>query len=208
MIKLDLQSRVPLYEQLQEQIIRLSLLGVLEENEQLPSVRSLAREVGVNPNTVAKAYQELERQGIIYTVSGRGSFVSPNVLSLQSPRQAALDEVFEALDKALSRGIAPEEVLEQVKLHLNNHHKEQIAQMVSRYKLKLVMLIREMKQKKCHLKVMEREVLQMEVVQSQEKVIQGKTQLHKILVIRKMENNQGELEEAIINKQKMKLYLN
>ena len=121
MIKLDLQSRVPLYEQLQEQIIRLSLMGVLEANEQLPSVRSLAREVGVNPNTVAKAYQELERQGIIYTISGRGSFVSPNVLSLQSPRHAALDEVFEALDKALSRGIAPEEVLEQVKLHLNNH---------------------------------------------------------------------------------------
>lgn len=121
MIKLDLQSRVPLYEQLQEQIIRLSLMGVLEANEQLPSVRSLAREVGVNPNTVAKAYQELERQGIIYTISGRGSFVSPNALSLQSPRQAALDEVFEALDKALSRGIAPEEVLEQVKLHLNNH---------------------------------------------------------------------------------------
>ena len=121
MIKLDLQSRVHLYEQLQEQIIRLSLMGVLEANEQLPSVRSLAREVGVNPNTVAKAYQELERQGIIYTISGRGSFVSPNVLSLQSPRQAALNEVFEALDKALSRGIAPEEVLEQVKLHLNNH---------------------------------------------------------------------------------------
>lgn len=121
MIKLDLQSRVPLYEQLQEQIIRLSLLGVLGENEQLPSVRSLAREVGVNPNTVAKAYQELERQGIIYTVSGRGSFVSPNVLSLQSPRQAALDEVFAALDKALSRGIPPEELLQQVRLHLENH---------------------------------------------------------------------------------------
>lgn len=121
MIKLDLQSRVPLYEQLQEQIIRLSLLGVLEENEQLPSVRSLAREVGVNPNTVAKAYQELERQGIIYTVSGRGSFVSPNVLSLQTPRQAALNEVFEALDKALSRGIPPEELLEQISSYLKNH---------------------------------------------------------------------------------------
>ena len=118
MIKLDLQSRVPLYEQLQEQIIRLSLLGVLGENEQLPSVRSLAREVGVNPNTVAKAYQELERQGIIYTVSGRGSFVSPNVRSLQSPRQAALDEVFAALDKALSRGIAPEKLLQNIQLHL------------------------------------------------------------------------------------------
>ena len=56
--------------------------------------------------------------------------------------------------------------------------------------------------------MVKKEVLQMEVVQSQEKVIQGKTQLHKILIIRKMENNQGELEEVIINKQKMKLYLN
>ena len=67
MIKIDLQSRTPIYEQLQEQILRLSLLGVLDQNEQLPSVRALAREIGVNPNTVAKAYQELERQGIIYT---------------------------------------------------------------------------------------------------------------------------------------------
>lgn len=89
MIKLDLQSRIPLYEQLEEQIIRLSLLGVLDEHEQLPSVRALARDVGVNPNTVAKAYQELERQGIIYTVTGKGSFVSPDVLSLEQPRKAA-----------------------------------------------------------------------------------------------------------------------
>ena len=93
MIKLDLQSRIPLYEQLEEQIIRLSLLGVLDEHEQLPSVRALARDVGVNPNTVAKAYQELERQGIIYTVTGKGSFVSPDVLSLEQPRKAALEEV-------------------------------------------------------------------------------------------------------------------
>ena len=93
MIQIDLQSRVPLYEQLQEQIIRLSMLGILDENQQLPSVRALAREVGVNPNTVAKAYQQLEQQGIIYTVSGRGIFVSPDLLSLQSLRQAALQEV-------------------------------------------------------------------------------------------------------------------
>mgnify|MGYP000791057374 FL=1 len=106
MIQIDLQSRVPLYEQLQEQIIRLSMLGILDENQQLPSVRALAREVGVNPNTVAKAYQQLEQQGIIYTVSGRGSFVSPDVLSLQSLRQAALQEVLDAVDKALSRGVS------------------------------------------------------------------------------------------------------
>ena len=78
MIQIDLQSRVPLYEQLQEQIIRLSMLGILDENQQLPSVRALAREVGVNPNTVAKAYQQLEQQGIIYTVSGCLLYTSPS----------------------------------------------------------------------------------------------------------------------------------
>ena len=114
MIQIDLQSRVPLYEQRQEQIIRLSMLGILDENQQLPSVRALAREVGVNPNTVAKAYQQLEQQGIIYTVSGRGSFVSPDVLSLQSLRQAALQEVLDAVDKALSRGVSPQQLLDAI----------------------------------------------------------------------------------------------
>lgn len=114
MIQIDLQSRVPLYEQLQEQIIRLSMLGILDENQQLPSVRALAREVGVNPNTVAKAYQQLEQQGIIYTVSGRGSFVSPDVLSLQSLRQAALQEVLDTVDKALSRGVSPQQLLDAI----------------------------------------------------------------------------------------------
>ena len=120
MIQIDLQSRVPLYEQLQEQIIRLSMLGILDENQQLPSVRALAREVGVNPNTVAKACQQLEQQGIIYTVSGRGSFVSPDVLSLQSLRQAALQEVLDAVDKALSRGVSPQQLLDAIRQQLDS----------------------------------------------------------------------------------------
>lgn len=120
MIQIDLQSRVPLYEQLQEQIIRLSMLGILDENQQLPSVRALAREVGVNPNTVAKAYQQLEQQGIIYTVSGRGSFVSPDVLSLQSLRQAALQEVLDAVDKALSRSVSPQQLLDAIRQQLDS----------------------------------------------------------------------------------------
>ena len=120
MIQIDLQSRVPLYEQLQEQIIRLSMLGILDENQQLPSVRALVREVGVNPNTVAKAYQQLEQQGIIYTVSGRGSFVSPDLLSLQSLRQAALQEVLDAVDKALSRGVSPQQLLDAIRQQLDS----------------------------------------------------------------------------------------
>ena len=129
MIKIDLQSRTPIYEQLQEQILRLSLLGVLDQNEQLPSVRALAREIGVNPNTVAKAYQELERQGTparvvsldnFYTVPGRGSFVSPDVLRLEGPKREALQEVFAACDRAVERGVNPPELLAEIERHLSN----------------------------------------------------------------------------------------
>ncbi len=80
MIKLDLQSRTPLYLQMQQQFIDLILLGQLKENDQLPSVRSLAQELGINPNTIQKAYQDLEGRGIIYSAVGRGNFVaSPDV---------------------------------------------------------------------------------------------------------------------------------
>lgn len=75
MIKLDYQSRVPAYRQLKDEIIEMILLSVYPAESQLPSVRSLATELGLNPNTVQKAYQELESDGIIYSVSGKGSFV-------------------------------------------------------------------------------------------------------------------------------------
>jgi len=76
MLTLDVQSRIPIYEQLKNKIGELILLGVLKPGDQLPSVRVLARDLGVNPNTVSKAYQDLERDGIIYSISGKGSFIS------------------------------------------------------------------------------------------------------------------------------------
>ena len=76
MFTIDLTSRIPIYEQIYQKIVMLILNGTLAENDQLPSVRSLAKSTGVNPNTVAKAYQELERNGVIYSVPGRGSFIS------------------------------------------------------------------------------------------------------------------------------------
>ena len=120
MIQIDLQSRVPLYEQLQEQIIRLSMLGILDDTDTASGNRNIQIQLGVNPNTVAKAYQQLEQQGIIYTVSGRGSFVSPDVLSLQSLRQAALQEVLDAVDKALSRGVSPQQLLDAIRQQLDS----------------------------------------------------------------------------------------
>ena len=121
-MRLDLTARrnLELLETMRNKEKRGSLLGVLDEHEQLPSVRVLARDVGVNPNTVAKAYQELERQGIIYTVTGKGSFVSPDVLSLEQPRKAALEEVFAAVDKALSRGLSKEQLLDSIREHLQS----------------------------------------------------------------------------------------
>lgn len=76
MFTIDLTSRVPIYEQIYQRITELAVSGTLKENSQLPSVRILAKDARVNPNTVAKAYQELERRGFIYSVPGRGSFIA------------------------------------------------------------------------------------------------------------------------------------
>ncbi len=75
MILLDYKDSRPIYEQVAEKLQELMLLGVLEEDSQMPSVRSLATELSINPNTIQRAYGELERVGFIYSVKGRGSFV-------------------------------------------------------------------------------------------------------------------------------------
>lgn len=76
MITLDYRDRRPLYEQIIERFQDLMYQEVLKENEKLPSVRSLAMELSINPNTIQRAYTELERQGFIYSVKGKGSFVA------------------------------------------------------------------------------------------------------------------------------------
>ncbi len=76
LITVDLRDRKQLYEQLIDNIKNLILTGDLSPDEKLPSVRSLARELGINPNTIQKAYAELERQGVILTLPGRGSVVT------------------------------------------------------------------------------------------------------------------------------------
>ena len=76
MILIDYKDRRPLYEQIVEKLSDLMVRGILEQDSQLPSVRSLATELSMNPNTIQRAYAELERQGYIYSVKGRGSFVA------------------------------------------------------------------------------------------------------------------------------------
>lgn len=96
MISIDLTDRRPIYEQLKENVVRLTMLGVLSPDEQLPSVRTLAKQLAVNPNTVQKAYQDLEREGFIYSSPGRGSFISAGV----SESKRLKEEARESLQKA------------------------------------------------------------------------------------------------------------
>jgi len=75
-IVIDYKDRRPIYEQIVERFQELILKGILEADSQLPSVRNLAMELSINPNTIQKAYTELERQGYIYSVKGKGSFIA------------------------------------------------------------------------------------------------------------------------------------
>lgn len=115
MFSLDLQSRQPIYEQLKNKIGELVLLGQLRPDDQLPSVRSLARELGVNPNTVQKAYQDLERESIIYSVAGRGSYISPELDLGEQLRRQQLRRVSQAAMQARQCGIGEERVVEAVR---------------------------------------------------------------------------------------------
>lgn len=82
MFSVDPLSRTPVYEQLIEQIERYILIGVLKPNEQLPSVRSLSVSLAVNPNTIQKAYSDLDSKRIIFSVPGKGCFIAENATEI------------------------------------------------------------------------------------------------------------------------------
>ncbi len=100
MIGIDLQNRRPIYEQIAERFQTLIINGVLKPDSQLPSVRSLAMELSINPNTIQKAYSLLEQEGYIYPVKGRGNFVADNS-GLKGKKQ---ESVYEALRELVQKG--------------------------------------------------------------------------------------------------------
>ncbi len=109
MILIDTRSRKPIYEQLIDNIKALIVSGVLQRDEQLPSVRQLAQDLAINPNTIQKAYAELERQGVIYSLKGRGSFVGSSLNELRSVQRQELLEKVAELGRELYRLDVPEE---------------------------------------------------------------------------------------------------
>ena len=113
MIILDYQDRRPIYEQVVEKIQLLIVRGVLAPNRQLPSVRKLATELSINPNTIQRAYAELEQQGFIYPVKGRGNFVSPDVELIQKQKEYYFKDLKKVVRLCKKLGISKDELLER-----------------------------------------------------------------------------------------------
>ena len=115
MIIIDYKDRRPIYEQIIERFQDLIVKGILKPDSQLPSVRSLAMELSINPNTIQKAYGELERQGYLYSVKGRGSFVSFNEDLLAEKQKQVKEEFTKAVILAKDVQIPEQELMECVR---------------------------------------------------------------------------------------------
>lgn len=114
MIVIDYKDNRPLYEQIVERFQVLIERGVLKPQEQMPSVRSLAMDLSINPNTIQKAYAELERRGYIYTVKGRGNFVSYDEELKEKRRNQQLEEFRTKAVQAMETGVTKAELLQIV----------------------------------------------------------------------------------------------
>ncbi len=106
MIVLDYKDTRPIYEQIVERFQTLILSGALPVDEQLPSVRSLAVELSINPNTIQKAYAELERRGFIYAVKGKGNFVTYKEELMEYKKKELREKLDKIVEEAREVGIA------------------------------------------------------------------------------------------------------
>jgi len=115
MIIIDYQSRTPIYEQIVLEIERYVMLGIYKPKQQIESIRELATSLGINPNTVKKAYDELERRGTIITVSTKGTFIAENTNELiKSKIDEKIEKIQEEIKELERLGISKEEILKKI----------------------------------------------------------------------------------------------
>lgn len=110
MIVLDLRDKRPIYEQVVEKLSQLIVCGVLEPDSKLPSVRSLAIDLSVNPNTIQRAYAQLEQDGYLYTITGRGNFVADSASWKKGRMTVVENDLRQALKEARQTGMSRESV--------------------------------------------------------------------------------------------------
>lgn len=114
MIFIDYKDARPIYEQIVQAFERHIINGVLETDSKMPSVRSLAMELSINPNTIQKSYEELERRGYIYTVKGKGSFVADCSELSELQRSNCINNLQKVVREAKGYGITKEEIYKAI----------------------------------------------------------------------------------------------
>lgn len=108
MVNINYRDPRPIYEQVKDGFVRLIVSGTMSENERLPSVRELAAELAINPNTIQRAYRELESDGYIYSVAGKGSFAAERSEVDESRKKELLGRFDELVSELGLLGFDPE----------------------------------------------------------------------------------------------------
>lgn len=115
MISLNYRDSRPIYEQIEDGLRKLIVTGALGADEKLPSVRALAAQLAINPNTIQRAYNELEGEGYIYSVPGKGSFASANAGADEARRRELLGKVRELLAELRYLGVSQQELADLIR---------------------------------------------------------------------------------------------
>lgn len=114
-INLDYTKRIPIYEQIVNEIERYVAVGILKENEQIMSIRELAMNLGINPNTVKKAYSILEDKGVIISMSTKGTFICKNVNDVKDEKVFKyINDIKNIMVQLNNLGISNEEIIKKI----------------------------------------------------------------------------------------------
>lgn len=116
LINLDYQCRIPIYEQIVNNVERFVALGIIKENEQIPSIRDMASAIGVNPNTVKKAYDILENRGIIQTISTKGTFISSDTRKATNEKiDREINSIMNKINELIKMGVDLDYIINKIK---------------------------------------------------------------------------------------------
>lgn len=115
-VNLDYQSRQPIFQQIIDQIKKYVALGILKPNDKLPSTREMASELGLNPNTIRKAYSLLEKEGVIITLSTKGTFIADNPSKIKEDMiKSSIADINNKITELTKLGISKKEILDKLK---------------------------------------------------------------------------------------------
>lgn len=116
LINLDYQSRTPIYEQIVLEVERYVALGILKPEEQMPPIREMATELGINPNTVKKAYSILENKGVIVSLSTKGTYIAYDTRKVVDEKiNSKIEEIKQIIGELEKLGISKDEIIEKIK---------------------------------------------------------------------------------------------